>query len=412
MFEIKPLSLKYTFVCPDCNCKFGQPSELIFMGTNLVADCICECCENRYFHTVPTGHAVLFPVAFSQKTEKARYDEKLATWFARPLIDAVRKNRTVERPVSVKKLRSFREVILLNCLDSCYGHVFLKLLNAQQYLRKYPARGLVILLPENFEWLVPEGVAEVWIVKAKLSDFNNRISNLDFRVKEELERFDIVWVSEVPIHPDIHEIGWKEFLKTEKFNLNDFETGPARITFILREDRFWLNNRLDDLLLKWSISKGWLRTFRRYFVAKQNKHIRKLAAEIHKRSERKVEMYAAGLGQTGQLGPLIQDRRKKTIDETIEKEWCDLYADSHLVIGIHGSNMLIPTALSAGFIELLPRHKIYNLTEDIAMAHRGRYMQFLGRYLDEFSSVSLVAEHAVSLINWFPFLKKNTEAEV
>ncbi len=297
----------------------------------------------------------------------------------------------------------------MNCLDSCYGHVFLKLLNAQKYIKNFPAKGLVVLIPASFEWLLPKGVAEAWLVEAKLNDFNKRISNLDAFVKEEMKRFDSVLLSEAPIHPDISKIDLVDFLKTEKFDLNQFDKIPPQITFILREDRFWTNTRLDAFLMLLSISKGWMGWMKSYFIFRQNRLIKKLVKEISKKSGKKIQFAVAGLGKSGSLGASIKDFRKETIDEKGEKEWCTLYTASHLVIGIHGSNMLIPTALSAGFIELLPQYKIANMTEDIAMDHKGRYMQFLGRHLDEFSSVKLVAKHAVSMINDFIFLKRNTE---
>jgi hypothetical protein len=411
MFELKSTSIDTIFTCPDCGCKFGQSKEVIFQGTHVVADCECECCENKYYHTIPSGHAALFPISFSQKTLKTSFDGKAKGWLADPLINSFRNKQEADRPITQKIFKKANSIVLLNCLDSCYGHVFLKLLNAQRYLKESSSKGqgLVLLIPSSFEWMVPPGITELWLVEAKLGDFNKRITGLDSFVKKQLERFQSVLLSASPVHPDLSKIDLQEFLKTEKFNLQDFEKKTTQICFVLREDRFWLNNRLDNFLMKAAISKGWMEWMKKYFVLKQNRLIKKLASKIREKHGKKILFYAAGLGRTGDLGKEIADRRKETIDEKGEKEWCDLYAGSHLVIGIHGSNMLIPTALSAGFIELLPRYKIYNLTEDIAMDQKGRYMQFLGRFLDEYSTASLVAEHTVSLINWFPVVRRNME---
>lgn len=409
MFELNPFSIQYTFVCPDCNCKFGQPESVLFQGTSVLADCLCECCENRYYHTIPTGHAALFPVAFSQKTGKVKYDQNTATWLAEPLIASIREGLSVERTITKKVFKETKEIILLNCLDSCYGHVFLKLLNAQELLRSYPGKGLIVLIPSGFQWLLPDGIAELWEVEGKLKDFDKRIANLDAFIKEEIKRFDSASMSQVPVHPDLSRFELKDFLKTDKFELADFEKKPYKVTFIMREDRFWLNNPLDAFIQKAAVSKGWMKQLRPYFAWKQNRLFAKLAKEIYALSGGKYHFAAAGLGKTGSLPAMIKDLRYAKTDETVEMEWCALYASSHVVIGIHGSNMLIPTALSAGFVELLPRYKINNLTEDISMDHKGRYMQFLGRYLDEFSSVKLVATHVVSMLSWFPVVRRNME---
>ncbi len=73
MLELKSSSVATTFICPDCGCKFGQSKALIFQGTHVLADCECECCENHYYHTVPSGHSAVFPISFSQKTSKTRF---------------------------------------------------------------------------------------------------------------------------------------------------------------------------------------------------------------------------------------------------------------------------------------------------------------------------------------------------
>ena len=409
MFDLKTNSFTTVFTCPDCGCKFGQAVGWTFLGTHVIADCVCECCENKYFHTLPIGHAALFPISFSQKTLKTRFDDYIKGWLAAPLIDAVRTKKEVEREILCSISKKSNNVILLNCLDSCYGHVFLKLVNAQKYLNEFPEKQLIVIIPSSFEWMVPKGVAEIWKVEATLSDFNFIIKGLDAFIKKEILRFQFVTLSDSPVHPDLSVINFKEYLKTDKFNLQDFEKKPTTISFILREDRFWLPTKIDSFLMQLSISKGWMKWMKPYFVLKQNSLVRKLAKKIKQKSTTPISFYAAGIGKTGNLGDLIHDLRKESINTTIELEWCELYSTTSIVIGIHGSNMLIPTALSAGFIELLPRYKLYNLTEDIAMNHKGRFMHFLGRFLDEFSSVELVAEHAVSIIKRFPLVKKNME---
>ena len=409
MFDLKANSFTTVFICPDCGCKFGQAMNWSFLGTHVVADCLCECCENKYYHTLPIGHDALFPISFSQKTLKTRFDEYIKGWLADPLIDAVRNKKEVEREISYSIFKKSNNVILLNCLDSCYGHVFLKLVNAQKYLNEFPDKQLIVIIPSSFEWMVPNGVAEIWKVDASLKDFNYIIKGLDSFIKKEILRFQFVTLSDSPVHPDLSGIDFKEFLKSDKFNLDDFEKKPTTITFILREDRFWLPNKIDSFLMHMAISKRWMKGLKFYFILKQNNLFKKLAKEIKGKSITPVQFCAVGIGKSGSLGSLIVDERKEIVSTTIELAWCELYSNSTIVIGIHGSNMLLPTALSAGFIELLPRYKIYNLTEDIAMNRKGRFIHFLGRFLDEFSSIDLIAEHAVSMIARFPLVKKNME---
>jgi hypothetical protein len=407
MLNLKTIPLQTKFTCPDCNCKLGQSEDLVFQGTHVLADCLCECCENRYYHTIPTGHSVLFPVSFSQKTLKYHCDKKAELWLAIPLIDSIRNSNQQEASIAKKVYKEYKEIILLNCLDSCYGHVWFRLLNAQRYIRENPSKGVVVLCPASFEWLLPKGLAEVWLVNAKLSVFANWIGNLDKFIKEELKRFDEVLLADAPIHPDISKIELFDFLKTEKFPLEKFELLPYTITFALREERFWTSNKVDAFLMKVAISRKWMSWMKGYFVNRQNNKINKLAKEIQNSFSSKIRFNAIGLGKTGQLDKNIQDFRTDKITVQTEELWCKMCSETHIVIGIHGSNMLIPSALSAGFINILPRYKIDNITEDIAMNHKGRYMQFLGRFVDEFSSTKLIAKHAVSMLNNFSFFWNN-----
>ena len=80
-----------------------------------------------------------------------------------------------------------------------------------------------------------------------------------------------------------------------------------------------------------------------------------------------------------------------------------IYRHSQLVLGIHGSHMLIPTALSAGFIEIHPP------AQD-PTSHRGhwppptkgRLAHFLGRFCGtNFSSPRLVAAHVWTMVKGF-----------
>ena len=92
--------------------------------------------------------------------------------------------------------------------------------------------------------------------------------------------------------------------------------------------------------------------------------------------------------------------------------WCQLYARSHIVIGVHGSGMLLPTSLAAGFIAIMPRHKIQHFAEDIAMVKPSRFMVFLGRHVDQYASPTLVSRHAIRMIRDFPYVYKNATQEV
>ncbi|HTF81648.1 MAG TPA: hypothetical protein VL947_07980, partial [Cytophagales bacterium] len=87
------------------------------------------------------------------------------------------------------------------------------------------------------------------------------------------------------------------------------------------------------------------------------------------------------------------------------QNWAPLYAQSHIVIGTHGSHLLIPTALAAGFIEICTEDKICHISEEIAMIRHPKYMHFLGRFVEETCSVRLLYIHVTHMLSEFENIK-------
>jgi hypothetical protein len=399
------------YPCPRCNDAQPECHGYLFQGIHILADCTCQQCATDYFHSLPVAHDKHFPIAFSKDGKVETFDEKARHWLARPLIQSILDSKTLEISIQRTIKNPHQDVILLNCLDFCYGHVLLKLANAQKYLEQFPDKGLIVLIPSSFEWLVPDGVAEVWSINARLSQLLSFLPTLDTFVHATLPEYQSFRISPVPIHPDSMQIDWEKFLRTSRFQLHRFSDTAPCISFIYREDRLWLNKKTDNLLWK-LLSKTGLRPYvKRYFLTLQNKRFAQIARRVQKVLP-DATFLLIGLGQTASCPQPLQDKRKTALSSQDEWEWCRLYAQSHLVVGMHGSNMLIPTALAGGFIELLPEYKIVHLTEDIVQVYPNRYAQFLGRYLDEYSSARMIAKHITTLFDTFQFYRNTTEEKI
>lgn len=407
LIKIKP-TIDSSFRCLFCHSYEVEVKDLLFQGMHILADCRCGACTKEFYHTLPVGHDALFPVSFAKEGNLSSFDKNTGSWLAEPLLDSVFKFPKKEAETDKKTFQIKETVVILNCLDSCFGHVLSRLWNAKLLMESNPEKALIILLPKAMEWLVPTGVAEIWTVGGPLSRLKFCISNIDPFIKEEIKRFREVYLSTAPIYLDSRLVNLEAYFKTKEFSLTTFSSSTPQISFILRNDRFWHGNRLEFLLYKACIKYNLLRYAGKYFNRKQNRLINKVAQYVHGQIQ-EVKFYAIGIGEKGGLNSLIQDSRTEEMTDATEQEWCKLYAKSHIVIGVHGSGMLIPTSLAAGFIELLPRHKIPHITEDLAHQQPSRYSIFLGRHLDHFAPAKLVSLHAVSMIRDFPFLFTNTE---
>jgi hypothetical protein len=101
------------------------------------------------------------------------------------------------------------------------------------------------------------------------------------------------------------------------------------------------------------------------------------------------------------------DQRKDFVDHSIEKKWCGIYAKSHVIIGVHGSNMLLPTAHAAGCVEILSEDRYGNIVQDISVRHADRKQLYFYRFADQYSSPKTVANKVISIVENFEVFEKN-----
>lgn len=398
LIELHP-DFKAQATCPQCRSENSNINKHIFQGIHVLIDCTCRSCNSDFFHTLPIAHDSLFPIAFTKNGKAADYPSRAKVWLAEPLISSVIRENSIQLPIEKLVFEQRDEAILLNCLDDCFGHVYTKLWNAQFLLEAYPDKAVIVLIPENASWLVPKGVCEIWSVKGNLSQMKKCISNLDEFVRDQKSRFLAIYLSTVQVYVDTNKVDFNKFLKMERFDISKFNQHKPTVTFVLREDRFWHTNRVEELLNRLSIKLSLGRFLKELFVWRQNILVKKTIKYLFKKKPH-IKINIAGLGNRGMFPSEVRDLRVRKISYKVEQEWCRVYSESHLVIGVHGSNMLIPTSLSAGFIEILPEHKIPHIGEDTVMHHSGRYAMLLGRHVDAFITPGLLSEHIMSMLDF------------
>ncbi|AHM60672.1 hypothetical protein D770_12075 [Flammeovirgaceae bacterium 311] len=377
--------------------------DLLFLGVHTLLRQRNEEDGKEYYYSLPLGYTSFYPVSFCADGSGAQYHPQAADWLAKPLIDSVVQGSGSTVSIEKKRLKpASGRVVILNCLDDCYGHVLVKLMNAQHYLAD-PALDLILIVPQIFIWLVPEGVAEVWSVKAPLGELKGVLKNFDAFIKEELYRFSEVFLSPASTSVDYSKIDFSHFVKVSPFAMQRFTEERPLITFIYREDRFWLTGRADANLYLAAQKFKFLPKVKAYFIHRQNKLFQQLASAL-KQQIGDVDFAVVGLGTTGSFPADFRDMRAAhgQVTEATELEWCRQYSSSHVVVGVHGSNMLIPSWLSAGFISLVPPYKIINQAEDVIPRHNPQNQLYLGRFLPTSTSPALVAEHLVAMIRYFP----------
>jgi len=109
----------------------------------------------------------------------------------------------------------------------------------------------------------------------------------------------------------------------------------------------------------------------------------------------------AGLGTKTKFPEWIEDYRVDSFNEKIEKKICRIYSESRLVIGLHGSNMLLPSGHAGMTIDLIDERwgnfaqdVLYQESNPRMAAYRYRFLP----YQTKTDTLALIA--AVMILNW------------
>jgi hypothetical protein len=239
--------------------------------------------------------------------------------------------------------------------------------------------------------MVPDGVAEIWTVDISLKKSRSYYPNLNQFVQEELKRFNKVYVSKAYSHPSRVDIA-----KYTRIPQHDFGKESFKITFVWREDRTWCNSLLFRVLRKLKLLN--------LALLLENWKVRRLLKQI-KFKIPSATLAVAGLGKKTKFPQWIEDWRVEKFDETTEREICKVYSESRLLIGVHGSNMLLPSGHAGMTIDLMPKDRWGNFAQDILYQETDpRLASFRYRYLPSQTSVAEIAYIASSmLLYWFEF---------
>ncbi|WP_341730514.1 hypothetical protein [Microcoleus sp. EPA2] len=349
MIKIKP-DIQQQSNCPRTGAAL-TPIEVLWQGIQICVKSKLNDSETEIIDVLRVGHGSHTSIQVDlAKGEVFSGDSRMGEWLGKPLLHSLQNPRPEKLEITKEIFKKCDRVIILNCIDYLYGHSLLKLLNAARHLDSQPEFGLITIVPKFLRWMVPDGVAEVWTVPISLKNGLEYYPSFAEFVQEETQRFQEIYVSEAYSHPSRFDI--TRFTRVPKHN---FEGEEIKITFIWREDRLLVNRFLFRVLRKLKCQKIalWL----------QNLMIQEVFKKIRLQIPA-AKFAVAGLGTTTNFPEWIKDYRVDSFNEKIEQEICHLYAESRLVIGLHGSNMLLPSAHAGMTIDLIDE-RWGNLAQDI-----------------------------------------------
>lgn len=360
------------------------PTGFLIPGMRVLATLECPACGRRWFGELAAAHARSRPLLLGEDGDV--HGSPPGYWSAAWLRTSFAERSRTPVPVEVESTRRATDVVLLNCLDALYGHALLKLLNAQRHLDR--GDELVVLVPRYLRWLVPDGVAATWTVDLPLdrgADWNDALAVEVDRLVRQHER---VRVSEALPHPSPRDVTIERFTRVAPFPRDEWHGRAPAVTFAWRDDRGWSPLGTRAALLA------------RVGVHPDPQAALATLLRLLRDGLPGVDLAVTGIGAPGGLPAFVADERRPTLDETAERKWCARYARSHVVVGVHGSNMLLPSAHAGAVVELMPSASWPNLVQDLLLrpSDDARTALFDHRVLAGSASPDEVAACIASLI--------------
>lgn len=360
MIHLKPVLETASLKCPSCNSELSARGWVI-TGMRNLAELECPKCGREYFGDLASGQALYTPVLLDKKTCTATHNGQ-AEWFSDWLTNAYANRNSEPIGFEVRQFSPLKnKVILLNCLDTLYGHCLLKLLNAQYYLDQKPDTSLIVIVPPFLEWMLPEGVGEAWIVDLSLhrgTEWNDWLAK---EISRRLEPVPEVFLSVAFSHPNAESFDIGRFTRVEPKALENSDGQSPVVTFIWRDDRLWGRSDSADGTHFAKLKKHL--GIPEKALDQTEKIIR--FAECLRSDHPGLDFAIAGIGEANGFPKWISDLRLTELNAATERAWCERYAKSHIVVGVHGSNMLLPSAHAGGVIELIGADRWGNYLQDI-----------------------------------------------
>jgi hypothetical protein len=237
--------------------------------------------------------------------------------------------------------------------------------------------------------MVPDGVAAIWTADLPLRRGIEWNDWLAAEIKRQIGPLEECWLSVALSHPHPSDYDIERFTRVRPFPIDEWDTRLERptVTFIWREDRIWQN------VSQYGRFQRLMQTLER-----------RLGLAQHLLHEQKQQVVALAQALWRAFPPdRITDMRSLEINEYVEKAWCERYAKSHVVIGVHGSNMLLPSAHAGAVVELVPVERWGNLIQDILVAGQDtRETMYRYKSLPLNTSLTVVAKVTKSLLRYFP----------
>lgn len=327
----------------------------------------------RYWTDLPYGIGVSGPCYLNPDTGEVSRPEG-PRWYADLTRQAWATRESSPVELQVERRHQAHRICLVNCLIPWWGDGVSLLLRINQ-IRRHLDLDLVVLAPKELVWLVPDYVAEIWIDTAGLGATRRWREGLAAAVKARVKSFEICYIptTSQPAHLSPSEL--QEFTGIPPFPrsewLSRLEQKPT-VTFMWRPDRCWARDISipSHWPVRTQILRKWVKQQRQWSqelaLRQQIQRVTRLAEEL-RRQLPALDFALCGLGRHGNFPDWIQDLRTERVDQQVNEQWCRRASQSHVMIGVLGSHLTLPSGHAGAIVQLVPWSFYRNVLTDIVI---------------------------------------------
>lgn len=340
MIRIYP-DVEFDAKCPDDG-MYLIATSVVIPGMRCLVEASCPACDARYFVDLHVGQAIRSPIVLDQKTGET-FDSRDVLWFSNLLKKAYADQDVSSVIPTVHTFFATDRIVILNCLDFLYGHSLLKLLNVQRYLDNFPDIGCCVLIPSQLLHLVPDGVAEIWEFPVPVQDGWRWYHSLQAWIDAQLLTRRECFLSRAYSHPSNRIYNLNRFVRNLPDISNRINQHHPVILFSYREDRPWGRDQ-----------------------SHQQRNLQNLYNRLGAIFPYMV-FVIIGFGNNSEIcenGPMLVDLRSDSFCKEQDLLWLAYMQRADCVIGVHGSNMLLPSGLAKSTVAMVPRSRLGNSVQD------------------------------------------------
>jgi len=331
-------------------CGYSMKSnDYYFYGWRALYDCTCEKCNAHFLMDMPIFSGIPYPAIYDKDQKTVIND--VPAWWGGALENGLLKISS-ERVISeIKVDKKNNKLIIFNLFDPVFGHSFMRLEHLTHYVRNkdFNNYDLLVLIPFQLRYLIKKFECTVSIIEVKIpfSSYRNFYETIDKNVKCITQNYSSVYI-EMLKYPQ------QEFLNLDMLNLpiNKWPKSIGKVVIVYRKDR----------------TIGFSKRMQYLFYCNLIKLIHDLDVDVFMIGDSDVYEF-----------PGVKDLRAANFTVNTDELWNQTCCGA-IVVGVHGSHMLIPSLCSAYTIEFVSYGKLYNFGQASAFLNTLNQQETVQKY--------------------------------